>query len=171
MLNKMRHRFVAKIIAQDARLKGFIARRVANKGDIEDVYQDTLTKILASQSEIRDDKPLSYAFKVAQNTITDRYKARRVDVTEIDDNLADDGPILEDQIAFKHKWDVFLAALKTLPELKREVFIRRRVQGQTRTEIAKALGISVKSVEKHMASALVKVTLYMDQAGFGDNDE
>jgi RNA polymerase sigma-70 factor (ECF subfamily) len=46
-----------------------------------------------------------------------------------------------------------MAALLSLPELTRTVFVLHRLEGRKQREIALQLGISIKSVEKHMVRA------------------
>ena len=48
-------------------------------------------------------------------------------------------------------------ALEQLPEKCKEVFLLNKVEGKKQKEIALELGISVKAVEKHIATAKVKL--------------
>ncbi len=46
------------------------------------------------------------------------------------------------------------AAIADLPETQREVFLMNRIDKMTYNEIAEALGVSVKAIEKRMGKAL-----------------
>ena len=46
------------------------------------------------------------------------------------------------------------AAIGELPETQREVFLMNRIDKMTYNEIAEALGVSVKAIEKRMGKAL-----------------
>ncbi len=54
-----------------------------------------------------------------------------------------------------------MQALDELPAKTREVFVMCRVQGLSHRDIAGVMGISTKTVEKHMTAALKHLTLYM----------
>ena len=46
------------------------------------------------------------------------------------------------------------AALRSLPERTRQIFLLNRIHGRKYAEIAKAMGLSQSAVEKHMMRAL-----------------
>ncbi len=58
-------------------LLAFVLRRVATRDDAEDIVQDTLTRMHASLSGLRDGERITaWAYGIARNAITDHYRAR-----------------------------------------------------------------------------------------------
>ena len=49
-----------------------------------------------------------------------------------------------------------------LPDVCRRVFVLRRVYGFSQREIAEYLGISIKTVEAHLAKGMVRCTDFME---------
>jgi RNA polymerase sigma-70 factor (ECF subfamily) len=60
----------------------------------------------------------------------------------------------EDQLYLRELKKEVLSAMETLPEKCREIFYKSRFEEKTYPEIAKELGISVKTVEAQMGKAL-----------------
>ncbi|WP_343667738.1 RNA polymerase sigma-70 factor [Chitinophaga sp.] len=60
----------------------------------------------------------------------------------------------EDQLNFRELKKEVLQAMETLPEKCREIFYKSRFEEKTYPEIAKELGISLKTVEGQMGKAL-----------------
>lgn len=57
----------------------------------------------------------------------------------------------------KELQDIVQRALDKLPERCREIFVKSRIEGLKYREISEELGISVNTVENHMATALKKL--------------
>ena len=59
------------------RLRGFIAKRVRNGSDVDDILQDVFAKIHAGLGRLRDDQKLeAWLFQVARRAILDHLRAR-----------------------------------------------------------------------------------------------
>ncbi|MCB1674664.1 MAG: helix-turn-helix domain-containing protein [Halioglobus sp.] len=56
---------------------------------------------------------------------------------------------------------LFTEAAKTLPAQCQRVFLLKRVYGYSHKEIARELGISISTVEKHAAAGLKRCLEYM----------
>ena len=53
--------------------------------------------------------------------------------------------------------------LADMPELRRNVLLRRRMKGETRAQIAAALNLSEDAVKKHITRALADLQRFLDQ--------
>lgn len=60
----------------------------------------------------------------------------------------------EDEINFQELKNAYDAALKSMPEKQRTVFLMNRIDELKYKEIADQLGLSVKAIEKRMSQAL-----------------
>ena len=137
-------------------------RRILKDHDaVMDVLQEVFIWIWKNheQLSIRSLKPYLHAavkFKVA-NYIRDG-KIRSSLFEEIE-NIEEPGALSENSLEVKELQQVIADFTKTLPEKCRQVFLMSRQDQLSNKEIAKELGISVKTVENQMTTALKKLRL------------
>lgn len=133
----------------------FILKRVRDPWISEDLVQETLARLLAyaRAQTVLDVRALG--FRIATNLVRDHFRAaNRSDVQPLTEDLVCDKPAQEQVSIHRERIDAFGAALAAMPPLRREVFIRRRLRGQSYSEIADALGLTHAAVEKHVVRAL-----------------
>ena len=149
-------------------LSRFFERRVERKADVPDMVQDVFLRL----SRLRDlsaiAKPEHYLFTAATNTLRDRARRAAVRCTgaheRFDEDLhggSDFSParVLEGREAIAR----LNAALRTMPERTRDIFVLRVFEEQKMAEIARALGISVRATEKHYARAMAQVARALEK--------
>jgi len=140
-----------------APLLRFFQRRVGSNEDADDLVQDVFGR-LAAQNLDTIANIQGYVFQIAANVLRDR--ARRAQVRGILTPVPD-GFDVEDEAAFspervlqsKEALKVMVAAIYELPEKVRIVFSHYHFDGVAQVEIARRMGISLSTVEKHMAKA------------------
>lgn len=127
--------------------------------DIEDVLQEMYAKFMNHKALETIRYPRQYALLVARGIIIDHLRHSRVvpisscgnlellDVPEPDANV-------EERLEFRQEVAAVTSALNQLPKVCREVLILRRIEGLPQKEVALRLGISEKTVEKHMATGV-----------------
>lgn len=136
-------------------LYGFILRRVRDPFVADDLVQETLTRMIAYMQSNKVADSLAFSLRIAANLISDHYRRRGIDQTEaLEPEIACHRPSAEQSAMARQRADAFARALGRMPPLRREVFIRRRLKGQSHREIAQALDLSVAAVEKHVVRAL-----------------
>ncbi len=139
-----------------SRLRSFISRRVDNSVDVDDIHQETMLRVFVKLKDTAIRQPLSYAFQVARNLITDSFRSKAMRVVEpLSDDMHCPQPHPEEAAISMERFVSFKIVLNSMPPIRREVFVRRRLQGQSCKDIADALGLSAKSVGKHIARALI----------------
>jgi RNA polymerase sigma factor (sigma-70 family) len=136
---------------EQARLRSFVRKRVADEGDAEDILQDVFFELVEAY---RSMKPIEQAgawlFRVARNRIIDLFRKRRPE--QLSDELTieellpspDAGP--EATYARSLLWEELEAALEELPEEQREVFIAHEIDGRSFKELAEETGVSVNTL-------------------------
>jgi RNA polymerase sigma-70 factor (ECF subfamily) len=149
-------------------LTHFFRRRVRNDAEIEDLVQDVFTRIVARDSAERVEHLDAYVVRTACSVIADR--ARRGAVRQAERHVPFDAEVHgsedfdpERVLSGREELDAAAAALLSLPERTRTVFILRRLEGYRYREIAEHLGISVSAVEKHLVRALRHLSLELDK--------
>jgi RNA polymerase sigma factor (sigma-70 family) len=124
--------------------------------EIDDVVQETYARIISLPSFDTIRHPRQYAIRTATSIVIDHMRRSRVISIKSSDDLerfevADDEAGPDAQLEFRDEIAQVARFLALLPETTRETLIMRRVDGLSQKEVAEALGISVKTVEKHMA--------------------
>lgn len=145
----------ADLAVHRSSLYHFILKRVRDPWISEDLVQETLARLLtyARSQAVLDTRALG--FSIATNLVRDHFRAvNRGEVQALTEDLVCDSPAQE-QVSIQHqRIDAFRQALAAMPPLRREVFVRRRLRGESYSEIATALGLSHAAVEKHVVRAL-----------------
>src|SRR5450755_961277 len=145
------NRRISEAIAREqARLRQFIRKRVANDADAEDILQEVFYELI---NAYRLMKPVEQAgawlFRVARNRIVDLFRSKCPTVLGNDVLLAtEDGesrqwedllpsPEAGPEAAYARAvlLDELDAALEDLPEEQRDVFVAHEIEGQTFKEI------------------------------------
>lgn len=139
-------------------LKSFARRRVGND-DSMDVVHDTYLRLISYTDPTSLDNPRAYLFSVARNVANDygtkslrRTSAREPDTNpdEIECSVSDP----ERRIDVRNTLDRCLSALGELPPTYRHVFLLHRIDGMTQGEIATALNLPKRTVERYIAKTL-----------------
>jgi RNA polymerase sigma-70 factor (ECF subfamily) len=140
----------------------FLRRRTASEQDAEDAAQESMTRLLryTGTEPASSWKPLLY--RIATNVAHDQ---RRAATSHCDDKhvlleeheLVTDAPTPEEQALRDQQIARLGSAILELPPKCQRVYLLKRVHGLSRAQIARRCGISVKMVEKHLATALVQL--------------
>jgi RNA polymerase sigma-70 factor (ECF subfamily) len=143
-------------------------RRVENASDIEDLVQDVFARMVARDSSEPVEHLNGYILKTASSVLADR--ARRSASHGAGRHVAFDSELHAEEeldpvrvLAAKEDLHAATAALLSLPERTRTIFVLRRLEGRRYRDIAAQLGISVSAVEKHMVRAIQHLTLLMEK--------
>jgi RNA polymerase sigma-70 factor (ECF subfamily) len=133
----------------------FILKRVRDPWISEDLAQETLTRLLLYSRNQTVVDAQALGFQIATNLVRDHFRAlKRSDTQPLSEDLVCDTPAQEQVSIDRQRVDAFNRALAAMPPLRREVFVRRRLHGQSYAEIAAALQLSNSAVEKHVVRAL-----------------
>ena len=139
-------------------LEAFARRRVGND-EARDVVHDAYLRVMNYSADAAIENPRAYLYRVTANVANDlgmRLKAS-LESTEPDiepDTLVSLAPGPEATVTARNSLRQCLAALEELPETYRHVFLLHRVDGMGQGEIASALGIPKRTVERYIAKAL-----------------
>ncbi len=147
-------------------LRSYFSRRVSSQQDAADLTQETFLRVLARKSSQPVKKPLHLLFHVARNLLIDR--SRRAQSRPAPESLFEDlhasaaaSPARTTQAA--DTLEQVQRAIGALPPRCRDVFILNRFEGLSYAEIARRMNISPKTVEKHMAKALLSCRAALDK--------
>ncbi len=146
-------------------LTDFVSRRVGPQ-DAADLVQDSFLRLLERDAAALMREPRAYLFGIAANLVTDRWRAlqrrHRVEIQDQDAaDIADPRPDPAARCVLGCEAGALLAALDELPPDCRDAFILNRLEGLGHAEIARHLGVSSKTVQRHIARALEHCTQRM----------
>jgi RNA polymerase sigma factor (sigma-70 family) len=128
-------------------------RRRYGAEEAEDLAQETYLRMARLDDAVTVRHPRALLMQVARNAATDRYRRARRE-TEATVQTADieafpTAPVQHQALMIKQ---IVLA----LPPKLRDVFVLSQLEGLTHQEIARLLGISVKTVEWRIRKALAR---------------
>jgi RNA polymerase sigma-70 factor (ECF subfamily) len=145
-------------------LQRFFERRVRNQDDVPDLVQDVLTRLARLDDLSSIEQPEHYLFRTASSALRDKARRditrHRKDHVEFDADThggSDFSP--ERVLAGREAVAAMSAALRTLPEKTRDIFVLRVFEEQRTAQVAQALGLSTRSVELHYAKALAHLAI------------
>jgi len=140
-------------------------RIIASRGvreDTADVVQESFLKAIEADRRSAIQKPVHFLRRIARNTVIDRLRAKRrgdlvFSAAPVPD-ASDLGAGPERTLIATERLGRAMSIIQHMPPRRREVFILHRIEELTLSQCAKRMGISVKTVEKHMAEAMVQLS-------------
>ncbi|MHA6723921.1 RNA polymerase sigma factor [Sphingomonas sp. RS2018] len=139
-------------------MRSWLRRRVAHAGDVEDIVQDCYCRLARLDDVSHITQPRAYFFAVARNLLQQQVKAARVvrieAITDLDTDWQSDEPSPEDIVVARSELGRVQAALSTLTERARAIFVMRRIEGLSQKDIARAMGVSEAVVENDASRSL-----------------
>jgi RNA polymerase sigma factor (sigma-70 family) len=146
---------------EQARLRNFIRRRVADREDAEDILQEVFYELIEAYRMVKPvEQVTAWLFRVARNRITDLFRRKQREaprnepatLTDDEERLGledllpspDAGP--EAAYARMVLLEELEAALEELPDEQREVFIAHEVVGKSFKELAVETGTSLNTL-------------------------
>lgn len=166
--------FAREVLKHEDALMRFLHRNWRDHDEVPDLRQDIYVRIYKSAARRLPDSPKSFLFTTARNLLADRARRQRiVSITAVGDmerlNVLKDELAPERHLAGRQALERLARALDSLPDRCREVVWLRRVKDMPQKQIAKRLGISEKTVEKHIAKGVRRMTDHFYAApGSGD---
>jgi len=132
-----------------------VRRHVREPWMAEDILQETLARYVHQRRAIPIRNAGGWLRSVAMNLIRDQARTNRAyQLDELTEDIVDHEEPADEVVIHLERVRLFAAALAQLPPLRREVFIRRKLNGESAKEVADQLSISVQSVDQHVARAL-----------------
>jgi RNA polymerase sigma-70 factor (ECF subfamily) len=138
----------------EAKLRPYVARRVASPSDVDDVLQETFVRMHRGLAALDDGERFGgWVYRIAANAIADHLRARarhalgRDHVAESESAVAPDeaGENLEAELA-----ECVALFVARLPSPYREAITLTELQGLTQKDAAGMLGISLSGMKSRV---------------------
>lgn len=151
--------FVREILAHEAALAGYLRRCWPHRDELHDLRQEIYVRVYEAAGKSLPAMPKSFLFATARHLMTDRLRRGRVVSIEAVGDL-ESLNVLVDELS-PERWcggrqvlRRLADAFDRLPRRCREVVWLRRVEELPQREVAMRLGVSEKTVEKHVAKGM-----------------
>ncbi|MCM2680341.1 RNA polymerase sigma factor [Echinimonas agarilytica] len=151
-------------------IRNFIASKVPDRQEVDDLVQDTICKTLSASIKTDLSNPLAYAIQVAKSNIVEHWKKQSVPHVEIEDDMSVTVKSPESLHLSEMRSAAVLNIIGDMPELRRSIFMKRRVEGWSRNQIASEFSVSVEVVKKHLTRAMVTLTLELEKLDLVEED-
>jgi RNA polymerase sigma factor (sigma-70 family) len=136
----------------------FVRRRIDDAALREDIVQEAIIRLLAYQAKpgITIANITGLLRRISLDLTRDHVRrSARIRQVELSDEIPCPHPSIQQSLEQRQLIEIVAGVLKAMPRLRRTVFLRRRVEGQSAKEVAEALGISPGAVDAHMARAVL----------------
>ncbi|BGE86053.1 MULTISPECIES: RNA polymerase sigma factor [Methylosinus] len=144
-----------------------LARRQVGREDAEDVVQEAYLRLLELENANRIVDARGYLYRIAANVALDLLRKRKtrsacvVEDVEYEAVSGSDSPFTtaaEEAVLLRN----LQASLAQLPSACCETFLLSRLYGMTFPEIARRLGISLRTVNRHMSRTVDHLQTALD---------
>lgn len=138
-------------------LLGWVSRRVDNRCDAADLSQDTFLRVLTSANspeQVRE--PRAYLATIAKRLLLNLYRRQSLEQAYLDALATmpeEQSPSIETQAALMEALNEVDRLLARLSVKARAAFLMSQLEGYTQEEVALALNISVRSVQRYLLQA------------------
>jgi len=142
-------------------LSRYVARFCSSQDEVQDIVQEAYLQVYCALRKTGPDghTPAALLYTTARNIAFSRHRHRKVvaaaaPALSAGERLRREQAGIEQQVSRDQQMQMLLRALNGLPPKCREVFVLRMIEGLSQREIGERLGISVSTVEKHLARGL-----------------
>jgi len=147
-------------------LLNFLIRRVGNRDLAADLVQESFARVYAAAGARTVTEPRALLYTTARNLVTDHHRRASLrDSFRFDENVSSETLEADEHVGLDNQQpDVILSgrqrlaaierALAALPPRPREAFVLYKIDGLSRAEVAKAMGVGIKTVETHLEVAM-----------------
>lgn len=141
------------------RFRYFIMRFVANADVADDLLQNVFMKIWLNRTSLREDLSMTaYIYVLVKYEI---FNYLRLKSTRLSDRFNERGyanalvtPGVDSSYEYRELEEAVRRSIEHMPEKRRRIFCMNRYEFKSAKEIAELLGLSVRTVEKHIELSL-----------------
>ena len=144
----------------EARLRPYVARRVASAAEVDDIVQEILVRVHKGLAALRDDESFGgWVYRIASRTIADSAKSQARDplvhgVAVVDAAGGGSDEAADLQLELGECVSLFVARL---PSPYRESVTLTELQGLTQKEAAEMLGTSLSGMKSRVQRGREKI--------------
>jgi len=160
--------FKREILAHESILVRFIARLWPRRHEIVDIRQEAYVRVYEAAQTERPKTPKAFLFATTRHLIADRVRRERIvsiraggDTDFLNVLIEEFSP--ERRVSAHQEMARLARAFDRLPSQCREVLWLRRVKELNQKEVAQRMGLSEKTIEKHLRTAARLLARYTNE--------
>ncbi len=133
--------------------------------DPEDVVQSAFMKFARLEDKASISNPRNFIYIAAQNLVLDHKRAAKTANAYIAEQLAFDSELALERITpervveAKERFDILVAAMRSLPKKQQVLLAMSRLEGKTYREIASETGYSLADVGRNINQAITSLVI------------
>lgn len=147
------------VLMHEPALRAWLSKRRIAGLEIDDIVQETYARLSSVESVAGIVNVRNYVFQIAYSVMVSHIRRSKIVSFQTVSNIEELGAIApdlspEDQVIGRDELHRLAEAVATLPGKVRDVFILRRIHGLGQRDVARRLGLSESTVEKHMSRSI-----------------
>ena len=161
--------FKSLFFAWQHRIYRYIWLRVRNIEIAEDIVQDVFFRIWQKRETLQENGNFTaFIFQIAHNLVVDwaRKNGAKLRMQGTLTSNEKQSTHANEQAELHDLESIISNAIETLPPAMQQAFVLHRFENLNYKQIAEIMGISNKTVEKHMSAALKKLRGVLRDSGF-----
>jgi len=158
--------FKREILSQEESLTRFLSRVWSRRDEVPDIRQESYARVYEAAQKERPQAPKAFLFTTARHLMVDRVRRERIVSIRAGGeneylNVLVDEISPEQRVVAEEELARLARAFDRLSTKCREVVWLRRVRELSQKEVAGRLGLSEKTVEKHLRTGARLLAKYM----------
>jgi RNA polymerase sigma factor (sigma-70 family) len=148
-----------------SRVRAALMRRGRSGHDADDLVQEAWVRMACYERDHVVEQPDAFLMRTALNLSIDVHRTRTGHGEEVDLDevvLLDLSPDTEAVVLAKERMARLSECLGRLSDKTRDIFLAHRIDGLTYQQIAQQHGLSISTVEKHIAKATLQLSTWME---------
>lgn len=151
--------FLREVLPLEAALTGYFRRNWRNESDVRDLVQEVFVHVCESGRRELPRASRAFVFTTARNILIDKFRSRQVVPLEMVGDVetltaASDAPGPDRDVIARDELRRLQGALERLAPRCREAVLLKQIEGLSRREIARRMGISEETVKEYLAIGL-----------------
>lgn len=143
------------------RVKSFAFGMIKDQYEAEEIAQNVFLKLWSNREKLSSDNTLSsYIFTIVQNEVYDFFREKHYSLGYQEKMLSTPQNLqyeIDSEYNIKEIKSIVNRTLQNIPPQRRTIYQMSREQFLSNDEIAKTLGLSKRTVEKHISLALATI--------------
>ncbi len=157
------------VLKHEPALRAWLGRRRIAGLEIDDIVQETYARLITVDQVDGIGNIKNYMFQTAYSVLVSHVRRSKIVTFETVIDLEQLGATREsspeDQVIDRDELNRLARAVADLPGKVRDVFVLRRINGLSQRDVARQLGLSESTVEKHMSRGIYLLMNLISNSG------